>query len=137
MVKHTLFDVTTITSLRPIGDIFNPNERDDNTINFNTNRASFGKYIEDHHDTGTDEVSDEEDITFLALWLSRCIFCYKSLKVAKRYLTLAKQLHERQDICLSQLILGYLYESLGLVTKTLKKLLPKDNLLLVGPYWML
>lgn len=137
MMKPTIFDIATITGLCPTGESFNPNENDEDTINFNTNCANFGKYIEDHHDLTTDEVFDEEYIHFLASWLSRCIFYWKSLKVSKRYLTLVNQLHERRDIYLGQLILGSLYESLGLATKSLKNLQPKDNLLLVRPLWLL
>lgn len=70
------------------------------------------------------------------LWLSRCIFCCRSLKVAKRY-NLANQIHEGKFVCLSQLILGYLYESLGLVTKSLRNIQPKDGLLLFVPFWLL
>lgn len=114
MVTPTLFDEEATTSLCPTDDSLDPNEGDEDTISFNTNRASFGKYIEDHHAT----TIDEEHISFLALWLLRCIFCCKSLKVAKTYLTLANQLHEGRDICLSQLILESLYESLGLATKS-------------------
>lgn len=88
MVTLTLFNIKVITGLRPTGDNFDPNENDEDTINFNTKRASFGKYIEDHHVTYTNEVSDEEHTAFLALWLSRYIFSCKSLKVVKRYLTL-------------------------------------------------
>lgn len=137
MVKYTLFDIAVITGFLPTGNIFDPIERDEDIINLNTNSSSFAKYIEDHHDTTTNELSDEEHVAFLAMLLSRCIFCYKSLKVAKIFLTMANQLHEGQNIYLSQLILGSLYESLGLAIKTLKNLKPKDNLLLGGPYWLL
>lgn len=82
-------------------------------------------------------MSDEEHITFLALWLSRYIFSCKYLKVSKRYLTLANQLHKGRDICLGQLISGPLYESLDLATENLKNLQPKDDILLGGPYWLL
>lgn len=112
MVTSTLFDTPTINGLHPTGENFVPNERDENTINLNTNCANFGKYIEYYHVTDTAEVSNEEHIAFLSLWLSRCIFCCKSLKVAKIYLTLANQLHEGRYICLNQLIFGSLYESL-------------------------
>lgn len=137
MVISTLFDVASTTGLHPTGDSFKPNKRDENTIIFNTSCSSFGKYIEYHHDTDTEVMSDEEHIAFLVLWLSRCIFCCKSLKVAKRYLTLENQLDEGRDICISQLILGSIYESLRLATWTLKKLQPKHNMLLYGPYWLL
>lgn len=59
------------------------------------------------------------------------------MKLEKRYLTLANQSHEGRDISLRQLILGSLYESLGLTTEALKNIKPIDNLLLAGPYWLL
>lgn len=105
MVTPTLFDIAAITGLRPTDDNLEPNGRDEDTINFNTKRASFGKYIKTHQKNNTVEVSDKENFTFLALWLLRCIFCCKLLKVDKIYITLANQLHEGHDICLSQLIL--------------------------------
>lgn len=86
MVTPTLFDIVSITGLRPTDDNFEPNERDEDTINFNTNRASFGKYIKTYHNNNTVEVSDKEHFTFLALWLLRCIFCCKLLKEAKIYI---------------------------------------------------
>lgn len=53
------------------------------------------------------------------------------MKVAKRYLTLANDLHESRDIFLSQLILESLYESLGLATESLKNSNP------MATYWFL
>lgn len=67
MVTPTLFDIATIIGLCPIGENFDPNEREENTINFDTNRACFGKYIEDYHVINDPKVSGEEHITFLAL----------------------------------------------------------------------
>lgn len=84
MVTPTLFDIEVNIGLLPTGKYFDPNERDEDTINFDTNRANFGRYIEDYHVTNTTEVSNEEHIAFLALWLLRCIFCCESLKVAKK-----------------------------------------------------
>lgn len=98
---------------------------------------NFINYITDHHNTESNKVSAEEHIAFLAIWLSRYIFCYKSLEVAKRFLTLENQLHARHNICLSQLILGWLYESLGYATEFLKNYQLGTNLLLDGPYWLL
>lgn len=131
------FYIATITGLCPNEENFDPNEREEDTIDFDTNRAGFGKYIEDYHVTNNPEFYDKEHIAFLSLWLLRCIFYYKSLKVAKHYLNLSNQLHEGCDIILSQLILGSLYESLRVVTDALKTLQPKDNLLLSGPFWLL
>lgn len=70
MLTLTLFDVAAITGLRPFGDDFDPNYMTENTIGFDGNRATFTHYISDHHNKDTKEISDEEHIAFLALWLS-------------------------------------------------------------------
>lgn len=137
MITPNLFDIATIIVLRPTWKIFYPNERNKDTINFKTDRASFGHHIFDHYDIVIAEVFNEEHIAFLALWLSHCIFFCKSLKMEKRFLTLANQQHEGQNIFLSQLILGSLYETLGLAIDSLKTLKPRTNFLLAGPYWLL
>lgn len=137
MLTPTLFDVAAIIDLRPTGETFNLNESDEDTINFDGNRASFSQYIKDYHVVDDNEVLDEEHITFLALWLSTCIFNCRYLKMAKRYITLANQIHEGKDVFLSQLILGSLYESLGVSTEALRNIDPKDDLLLSEPLWLL
>lgn len=57
--------------------------------------------------------------------------------MAKRYLTLTDQLHEGKNVCLSQLILGSLYASLGEAIESLRNIKPKDGILLVGLFWLL
>lgn len=91
MLTPTLFDIASIIGFQPTGEIFDPSDMNGNTINFDTNRATFTHYISDHHNTENDEVSDEEHIVFLALWWSRCIFCSKFIQVAKRFLTMVNQ----------------------------------------------
>lgn len=59
MVTPTLFDIAAITGLRPTGEMFYPNGREEDAISLNTNHASFGKYIEDYHGTDNPEVSNE------------------------------------------------------------------------------
>ena len=83
-------------------------------------RANFGV----QHIGTTNEVNDQEHIAFLALWLSRCVFCCKSLQVARRFLTLANQLHVGRNIFLSELILVGLYECLGEASSSLKEFEP-------------
>lgn len=134
MLTPTLFDIATITCLRPTGENFNPNFMTEDSIGLDGNQATFTNYILDHHNQDTDKVSDEEQILFLALWLSRCVFCSKSLQVAKKYLTMANQLHVGHKLFLSQMILGWLYESLGEGIEILKNFRPGSNLLLVGLY---
>lgn len=81
MVTHIFFDIAAIIGIRPNNDNFDPNEREEDTISFDTNCASFRKYIEDYHVTDNPKVSDEEHIAFLTLWPMRSMFLCKSLKV--------------------------------------------------------
>ena len=136
MLTPTLFDVAAITGLRPTGETFDPTLDADDSINFSNASPTYNNYI-DHYLGSTDEVSDQEHIAFLALWLSRCVFCCKSLQVAEIFLTLANQLHVGRNVCLSELILAGLYESLGEASTRLKNFEPKTNILLAGPYWLL
>ena len=108
----------------------------ENTIDFNVKNSSFSTYIDLYHVDGED-VSDVEHIAFLALWLSKFSFCCKSLQVAKRFMTLANQLHFGRKVCLSELLLGSLYESLGDATAKLKDYEAIINILLSGPHWFL
>ena len=108
MMTPTLFDVAAITGLRPTGETFSPTEADENVIPFDKNSAGFGKYMERFHVKNVDTVSDEEHIAFLALWLSKHVFCSRSLKVAKRFIALANHLHQGRNVRLSELILGSL-----------------------------
>lgn len=124
MLTSTHFDIGAITSFQPTREAFDPNDMNENIINFDTNRAIFTYYRSDHHNTKTNEVSDEEHIAFLELWLSYCIFCSKSLQVVKIFLTMANQLHVGHNICMSQLIMGLLYESLGEVIEIRKTYQP-------------
>lgn len=94
MITPTLIDVATITSLRPTGEVFDPIEWDEDTINFDQKHAQFSKFIADHHETQTGEVSDKEHIFFLTMWLLCFFFGCKFLKVANRFLTLANQSHD-------------------------------------------
>lgn len=136
IATSTLFDMAII-GLKPTGHTYDPDIDSMDTIAFSTTRAAYSNHIAHYHDKYIDDVSDVEHITFLALWLSHSIFCSKSLQVAKKYLTLANQLHVGHDICLSEMILTSLYESLSDGVAQLKNLGDKWYLLLSGPLWLL
>jgi len=93
MFTPTLVDVAAITGLKPTGKIFDP-DNCESDITFYFKRTTFGNYIIDHYNTETEEVSDEEHIAFLTLWLSMYVLFTRSIQVAKHYRTLAYQLHE-------------------------------------------
>ncbi|XP_050874941.1 uncharacterized protein LOC127078535 [Lathyrus oleraceus] len=137
MMTPTLFDISAITGLKHMGETYDPYFLSKDNIGFDTSRAAFTMHIAYYHDKDIEEVSDTEHIAFLALWLSRCVFCSKSLQVAKKFLTLSNQLHAGRNLCLSEMILANLYESLGERVTTLKNTRTKGNLIFSGPFWLL
>lgn len=130
---------TTITGLRSTGEVFDPFVKTDGIIGFNSKQVSFTNFIIDHFDEATTEVSYEEDMVFLSLWLSHFIFYLSSLQVTKSYVTLANQFHVGRTVCLRKLILASLYEASSLASSVMKTLSltknPKGTLLLMGPFW--
>lgn len=104
---------------------------------FSFSHPSFNEYIKDHHDQ-IKEVFDYKHIAFLTLWLSDFIFCSNYLKVAKTFIHLATQLYEWENVCLSRLIMGSLYDSLGLASPKLNYFSNFDeNLMILGSIWIL
>ena len=77
-----------------------------------------------------------QHIDFLALWLSHFIFCTKSLQVTKKMLTLAMQLHHGYNLCLAELILANLYESISNGVTQVKVIGDRASLLLSDPFWI-
>ena len=73
----------------------------------------------------------------MALWLSKYVFYSKSLQVASRFITLANQLHHGRRVCISELLLASLYESIGVAVSKLKTYETGTDLLLAGPFWLL
>ena len=73
MLTPTFFDVAAITGLSPLGDTFDPTLELRHAFDFD--RPGFQNYMEDHFDKDLDDVSDEEHIAFLTLWLSYYVFC--------------------------------------------------------------
>ena len=56
--------------------------------------------------------------------------------MASRFSPLARDFHENRKVCLSELLLVDLYESLRSAVSGLKSHAPK-NILLAGPFWLL
>lgn len=137
MVTPTLFDLAVIIGLKPTGHTYDPEIESEDTIVFSTSKAAYSTHIAHYHNKDTDTVSDVKHIAFLAPWLSHSVFFSKSLQVAKKYLTLANQLHVGHNICLSEMVLESLYESLSDGVTQLKNLGEKGNILLSGPFWLL
>ncbi|PNX61429.1 hypothetical protein L195_g052452 [Trifolium pratense] len=135
MMTPTLFDVAANTGLLPIGDTYDPFKASDN-IKFDFHNKSYSKYILENQ-KDDDEVSAEEHVAFLTLWLSQHVFCTQSLQVAKKYIPMAIQLHECQQFSFARLLLGCLYESMRDACEHIKKKGDGSTFLGDGPFWLL
>ncbi|KAH1240879.1 hypothetical protein GmHk_07G018620 [Glycine max] len=136
MMTPTLLDVAALTGLRPSGETYDPTNSSDN-IKLVYKENTFSKYIAEHKGPVEEEVSDEEHVAFLTLWLSHYVFCTKSLQVAKRFIPMALQIHEGQNFGFGRLLLAVLYESLGEACDDLKKSKDGSSFLVSGPMWLL
>ncbi|KAL5173278.1 hypothetical protein HKD37_16G045853 [Glycine soja] len=136
MMTPTLLDVAALTGLRPSGETYDPTKSSDN-IKLIYKENTFSKYIAEHKGSVEEEVSDEEHVAFLTLWLSHYVFCTKSLQVAKRFIPMAIQIHEGQNFGFGRLLLAVLYESLGEACDDLKKSKDGSSFLVSGPMWLL
>lgn len=70
MLTPTLFDIGSIAELRQTREAFDPNEMNENSINFKASKATFTHYISDHYETSIEDLFYKEHIAFLALWMS-------------------------------------------------------------------
>ncbi|GAU25058.1 hypothetical protein TSUD_257520 [Trifolium subterraneum] len=102
----------------------------------NIRAKSYTRYIEEQNQL-KGEVSDEEHVIFLILWLSQHVFCTRSLQVAKMFLPMAIQLHEGQQFGIGKLIMGCLYESMRSVCENIKKIGDGSTFLGSGTFWLL
>jgi len=135
MLTPTLLDVAGFTGLKLIGYTFDPTDHG-SKISFDFTRLAYGNFIIDHRVTTSAEVSDKEHIAFLTYWQSMYIFCSRSIQVPKGFNTLAIQLDEGRDICLSKLILGSLYENLNQAVTSIKEYQPGSSLIIPEPIWL-
>jgi hypothetical protein len=135
MLTPIILDVAGLTSLKPVGQTFDPDHHD-SEFSFDFVRLAYGNFIIDQHVTTSAEVSDKEHIAFLTYWLSVYIFCSRSIQVPKGFKTLAIQLHEGMYICLSKLILGSLYENLNQAVTSIKEYQSGSSLIIPGPIWL-
>lgn len=69
----TLFYVTAITGLNPLGETFTHTIKINHEFVFEC--FTFKNFIINHHDKKIEEVFDQEHIVFLTLWLSYYVFC--------------------------------------------------------------
>jgi hypothetical protein len=90
--KPELLDVAAITGLRPTRDHFHPTVTGDK-VELSYKENTFSKDIAENMGKVGEEVSIEEHVAFLTLWLSHFVFCSKSLKVARMFIPMAQQIN--------------------------------------------
>jgi hypothetical protein len=112
-------DVAAITGLRPDGETFDPTNTSKN-IEFVYKENTFSKFIAENNGKDGEEVSVEEYVAFLTLWLSHYVFCSKSLHVARMFIPMAIQIHKGRDFALGRLLLATLYEAIGNASDDIK-----------------
>lgn len=136
MITLTLFDITAITGLKPIGFTYSsstlkpkhpevvpiPRQYSINTfIKANMRMKGLVEAI--------------EHVTFLHCWLTFYFFCSRTMQVPQYLLPIAQLLHEGTDLCLSKLFLANLYDSLSDAVTILRS--PFPITLISGPFWLL
>ncbi|KAK2449848.1 hypothetical protein QL285_009003 [Trifolium repens] len=136
MLTPTLLDVAAITGLRPVGDHFDPTKTGDK-VEVNFQEATFSKYIAEQMGKEGEEVSTEEHVAFLTLWLSHFVFCSKSLQVARMYIPLAQQINEGRLFSLGRFLLACLYEAMGNASDAIKASKDGSKVSIAGPMWLL
>jgi hypothetical protein len=136
MLTPTLLDVAAITGLRPNGDHFDPTQTG-HKVELNYKENTFSKYIAENMGKEGEEVSVEEHVAFLTLWLSHFVFCSKSLQVARMFIPLAQQINEGRLFSLGRLLLATLYEAMGNASDAIKASQDGSKFSVAGPIWLL
>ncbi|WJX45812.1 hypothetical protein P8452_32665 [Trifolium repens] len=136
MSTPTLLDVAAITGLRPNGDHFDPTKTGDK-VELNYKENTFSKYIAENMGKEGEEVSIEEHVAFLTLWLSPFVFCSKSLQVARMFIPMAQQINEGRLFSLGRLLLASLYEAMGNTSDAIKASKDGSKFSVAGPMWLL
>ena len=114
MMTPTLLDLAALIGVKPARKVFNLTDHEPIPIKFDVGESrhpTYANFINYHH-RDSDDVSDKEHVAFLTLWLSRFVFCSRSMQIAKQFVYLATPLHRGENIALGQLILASLYASM-------------------------
>jgi hypothetical protein len=136
MVTPNLLDVAAITGLRPDGETFDPANTSKN-IELVYQNNTFSKFIAENKGEEGEEVSAEEHVAFLTLWLSYYVFCSKSLQVARMFIPMAIQIHEGRNFGLGRMLLATLYEAIGNASDDIKASKDGSSFVVSGPMWLL
>ncbi|RYQ82372.1 hypothetical protein Ahy_B10g100956 [Arachis hypogaea] len=119
MIGMSLLDMAAITGLPINSPDCTPDMQSQHQYNV-TFSTSYSEFIA--HNMGTDgtEIIDNEHVAFLFYWLNAVLFCSQSVQMPKLFLSLAALLHEGKVLNLAKLLLGHIFEELGLLVCDLR-----------------
>lgn len=112
MMGPTVLDIVALTGLRPHGEdisaiLCSPKSTFTLPRGENGKRLSYGKFLELSMKKG--DVTENEHISFLIMWLCKYVFCNGSGRVTKECSELAIALAEGRKLALAPFVLSHLY----------------------------
>ncbi|KAH0753625.1 hypothetical protein KY290_023895 [Solanum tuberosum] len=128
MMSPTVFDISALTGIRPHGEAISSVLDIQSPKREKSKKIYYEKFIKVN--TQREDVTEEEHLVFLNMWLCKFVFCIGSSMVAKEYNNLAIALASGRKVALAPFILSHLYRGCrSLVTRGFA---PAG-----GPFWIL
>lgn len=87
----TIMDMYTLVGLPILGDEIDPHTTSQTVANFKVYKnkdKAYGVFMMAYMGTEGNEVSKDEHIRFLVLWLCRYMFCFRSIQVTQEFFNL-------------------------------------------------
>ena len=110
MIELTLFELSAIMGLPPIGDIILSNmEAKSTNLDIDVSDAAYSHFIANHMGSPFDPITKDEHIAFLFYWLNAIVFCSWLVQIQQGYLPLAALLHDGRKLWLAKLVIAQFY----------------------------
>ncbi|KAK4715256.1 hypothetical protein R3W88_013594 [Solanum pinnatisectum] len=116
MMSPTVFDISALTGIRPHGEAISSVLDIQSPKREKSKKIYYEKFIKVN--TQREDITEEEHLAFLNMWLCKFVFCIGSSMVAKEYNNLAIALASGRKVSLAPFILSHLYRGCrNLVTR--------------------
>lgn len=130
----TLLDIVALTGLRPHGEEISAIHYAPK-LNFTFSKGENGKRSTNYEEfieanMKREDITEDELISFLILWLYKYVFCHASARVTKEWSQLAIALAEGRKLALAPFVLSHLYR--GCRDLVIKRFGHAG-----GPFWIL
>lgn len=128
MMSPTVFDISALTGIRPHGEAISSVLDIQRQKWGKSKKTSYEKFIK--LNMQREDVTEEEHLAFLNMWLCKFVFCIGSRIVAEEYDRLAIALASGRKVALAPFILSHLYRGCrSVVTRGFSNA--------GGPFWIL